>query len=183
MLFLATGPGGGDSRHVAARAHGYHRRVTDDVVIRRAEPGDVREVARLAGALVRMHHAVDPARFLLVDDVERGYGQWLSRELANAGAVVLVARRGASVLGYSYASLSARDWNLLLDEHGAIHDVFVADPARRKGIGKKLVEETIAALEQLGAQRIVLSTMVDNEPAQRLFRACGFRPTMIEMTR
>jgi RimJ/RimL family protein N-acetyltransferase len=41
----------------------------------------------------------------------------------------------------------------------------------------------IRELEALGAPRIVLSTMVRNESAQRLFAAVGFRPTMLEMTR
>ena len=41
----------------------------------------------------------------------------------------------------------------------------------------------VARLEALGAPRVVLSTMVGNEAAQRLFRQCGFRPTMLEMTR
>jgi hypothetical protein len=35
----------------------------------------------------------------------------------------------------------------------------------------------------LGAERVLLSTMVGNETAQHLFRATGFRPTMLEMTR
>jgi ribosomal protein S18 acetylase RimI-like enzyme len=30
---------------------------------------------------------------------------------------------------------------------------------------------------------VVLSTMVSNVGAQRLFEACGFRPTMLELTR
>jgi ribosomal protein S18 acetylase RimI-like enzyme len=41
----------------------------------------------------------------------------------------------------------------------------------------------IAALVTAGAPRVVLSTMVGNAAAQELFRACGFRPTMLEMTR
>jgi RimJ/RimL family protein N-acetyltransferase len=46
-----------------------------------------------------------------------------------------------------------------------------------------LLDATLAALEGLGAPRIVLSTAVRNEPAQRLFARAGFQPTMIEMTR
>jgi len=61
--------------------------------------------------------------------------------------------------------------------------VFVVPEARREGAGRKLIAELVAALERLGAPRIVLSTMVGNEAAQRLFRQCGFRPTMLEMTR
>ncbi len=130
-----------------------------------------------------MHHEVDPSRFLLVDRVEEGYGWWLARELGRAEAVVLVATAGPDIVGYVYATLEGRDWNLLLDEHGAVHDVFVAEVARRAGVGKKLLDAIVLELEGRGAPRIVLSTMVGNEAAQRLFAKHGFRPTMLEMTR
>ena len=155
----------------------------DSIDIRRAEKGDLSVVGHLAGQLVRMHHEADPARFLLVDRVEEGYEHWLSRELGRAEAVVLVACRAARVVGYAYGTIEPRDWNLLLDAHGAVHDLFVADDARRGGVGRKLIEELVTALERLGAARFVLSTLVTNASAQRLFRACGFRPTMLEMTR
>jgi ribosomal protein S18 acetylase RimI-like enzyme len=159
------------------------RGVADDLVIRRAVGDDLEAVARLAGALVRMHHATDPARFLLVDKVEEGYAGWFSRELKRGKAVILVACVGPEIVGYGYGTIEERDWNLLLDAHGALHDVFVAEEARRAGVGKALIEELVRALEALGAPRVVLSTMVGNETAQRLFQDCGFRPTMLEMTR
>jgi RimJ/RimL family protein N-acetyltransferase len=151
--------------------------------IRRAEKKDLPRVAALAGELVRMHHITDPDRFLLVDDVEKGYAWWFERQLGNDRAVILVATEGEAIVGYAYGSLKERDWNMLLDEHGAIHDVFVASDARRGGTGRELVVALVAALEALGAPRIVLSTMVGNEAAQRVFAKCGFRPTMLEMTR
>ena len=153
------------------------------IVVRRAEEHDLAAVAPLAGQLVRLHHATDPARFFLPDRVEEGYARWLSREIARPEAVVLVAPRGPAVVGYAYGTLEGRDWNMLLDTHGAVHDIFVAEEARRGGVGRMLVTAVAEALESLGAGRIVLSTMVGNEVAQRLFRACGFRSTMVEMTR
>jgi ribosomal protein S18 acetylase RimI-like enzyme len=157
--------------------------VTEDILIRRANTSDLPLIARLAGKLVRMHHDADRSRFLLVDRVEEGYAWWFARELDRDKAVVLVACREADVLGYAYGTIEERDWNLLLDAHGAVHDIFVAEQARRGGIGRKLVGALVEALVQLGAPRVVLSTMVGNEAAQRLFRRCGFRPTMLEMTR
>jgi ribosomal protein S18 acetylase RimI-like enzyme len=154
-----------------------------DVVVRPAVEADLAQVAQLAGQLVRMHHETDPARFLLVDRVEEGYARWFAQELTRAKAVVLVAARPTEIVGYAYGALEGRDWNMLLDAHGAIHDVFVASSARRAGVGHALVRALAAALEKLGAPRIVLSTMVSNEAAQRVFRECGFRPTMLEMTR
>lgn len=153
------------------------------LVVRRATPDDLPRAAALAAELVRQHHAVDPGRFMLVDGVEAGYERWFRHELGHEQARILVAELHGEIVGYAYGTLEARDWNLLLDEHGAIHDVLVAEPARRGGTGRRLVEALIAELEALGAPRIVLSTMVGNHSAQRLFAACGFRPTLLEMTR
>jgi ribosomal protein S18 acetylase RimI-like enzyme len=152
------------------------------VTIRRVEKRDLPSVARLAGQLVRMHHDVDPRRFMLVDNVEEGYAWWLGREMTRKKAVVLVASRGTDIVGYAYGTLEDRDWNMLLDKHGAVHDVLVASNSRGKGVGQKLVDAMVGELKNLGAPRIVLSTMIGNEQAQRLFKRCGFRPTMLEMT-
>jgi Acetyltransferases len=66
---------------------------------------------------------------------------------------------------------------------GVLYDI-VVDPARRgEGIGRTLLEATLAALEARGVPQVVLSTAVRNEAAQRLFARHGFRPTMVEMTR
>ncbi len=157
--------------------------MSEDLVFRRAEPRDVPGMARLAGALVRMHHRVDPSRFFLVDEVEKGYAWWFGREIERSGVIAVVALQAERVVGYAYGTLEERDWNMLLDEHGALHDVFVDEAARGRGVGERLVREAVAALERLGAPRVVLSTMVSNETAQRLFRRCGFRPTMLEMMR
>jgi len=151
--------------------------------VRRAGPGDVEAAAELAGHLVRLHHATDPERFFLPERVEAGYAGWFRRVLADDKAVLLVAEGTGTLAGYAYGSLEERDWNLLLDEHGAIHDVYVADDARRRGVGEALVGAIIRELEALGAERIVLGTMPSNHPAQRLFARFGFRPTLLEMTR
>ncbi len=151
--------------------------------IRRAQQADLERLGQLAGELVRFHHRTDPSRFLLVDEVESGYARWFAREIGRAGAVILVAEQDGAIVGYGYATIEGRDWNALLDDHGAIHDVMVDERARRSGVGRALMTALSTELEALGATRIVLSTMVQNEAAQRLFAACGFRPTMLEMTR
>jgi len=156
--------------------------------VRRATESDVPAAAELAGRLARMHHETDPDRFFLPDNVVEGYSWWFRRELARKEAVLLVAELtvpagSTKVAGYAYGSLGERDWNLLLDEHGAIHDIYVADDCRKHGAGAALVSALVSELEALGAPRIVLSTMPSNTGAQRLFARHGFRTTFFEMTR
>jgi ribosomal protein S18 acetylase RimI-like enzyme len=156
---------------------------SDEIVVRRPDVSEIERAASLAVSLVDLHHAADPGRFFRPENVQRGYAWWFGKELERSAAVLLVALRGDEMLGYAYAALEERDWNLLLDTHGAIHDLFVIEAARRHGVGRRLMDAVIHELEALGAPRIVLSTMVRNEAAQRLFAAVGFRPTMLEMTR
>lgn len=157
--------------------------MADEIVVRRAVRSDLEKVSTLGGRLARMHHQADPARFFLPDGVEQGYAAWLGRELQRQSAVVLVALRCADVVGYAYGAAEDRDWNLLIDRHGVIHDLYVDESARGSGAGSRLLDGMVAELSALGAPRIVLYTMVGNEAAQRLFRSRGFRATLLEMTR
>ncbi len=154
-----------------------------EVVVRRARPEDLDAAAVLAARLVQMHHEADPGRFFLPPDVERGYRNWFRQEHERREAAIVVAAHGSEVVGYAYGTLEGRDWNLLLDRHGVVHDIYVADSERQRGTGRRLMDEITSELEALGAPRIVLSTMVSNTAAQRLFASVGFRSTMLEMTR
>ena len=150
--------------------------------IRKATPKDLPAIAQLAGVLVRQHYGFDAKRFLLIENPEKGYEWWFNKELLNKKALILCAKLDGKVVGYAYARLEPKDWNALLDAHGALHDILVADSARRQGIGKKLLERVLAELRTLGAERVVLHTAVQNRAAHKLFAALGFRKTMLEMT-
>jgi GNAT superfamily N-acetyltransferase len=86
-------------------------------------------------------------------------------------------------VGYAWGRLEPRDWMALLDACGRLHEVFVDSSARRLGVGKRLIEETMQWLEAHGAPRIVLTSAWKNEGAHQFFESLGFRRTMVEMTR
>ncbi|MDX2012975.1 MAG: GNAT family N-acetyltransferase [Myxococcaceae bacterium] len=150
--------------------------------IRPMVKADLEVVGTIAGGLVRLHHGFDPRRFFLEPGVEDGYRWFFSKQLGKPGVVLLVAEVSDSVVGYVYGSLESRDWAKLLDAHGAIHDVFVDPGARRQGVARALMEAAVSALEGAGAAQVVLSSASQNVAAQALFRAMGFRETMVEMT-
>jgi ribosomal protein S18 acetylase RimI-like enzyme len=157
--------------------------VDDDLILRPAQPDDLPSLGLLAGNLARLHHVFDERRFFLPDRVEEGYAWWFGREIERDDVVLLVAARGARIVGYAYGRLEERDFNQLLDACGALHDIWVDEAERRHGVARRLVEATIAALTTKGAPRVVLHTAAANTAAQALFASLGFRRTMIEMTR
>jgi ribosomal protein S18 acetylase RimI-like enzyme len=155
----------------------------ESVVIRPATRGDVTALGRLGATLMHTHYAFDPARFLSPGaNPERGYASFLLGQIDEPDVAILVAVRGADVVGYVYAGLEPLSWKELRGAAGFIHDVVVDDAARRGGVARALVQEAAERLRALGAPRVMLWTAEKNAAAQRLFESLGFRRTMIEMT-
>ena len=153
------------------------------VVIRRATGADLPALGRLGAHLMRTHYAFDPQRFLPPgDDPESGYSWFLDTQLNEHDAVVFVAEREATVVGYVYAGLEPLSWKELRGPAGFIHDIVVDEPARSSGVARELLSAAIAWLREKGAPRVMLWTATDNARAQHLFDRAGFRRTMVEMT-
>jgi ribosomal protein S18 acetylase RimI-like enzyme len=154
------------------------------VAIRPATRADVPALGRLAALLVRSHHELDARRFIpATSRTEQGYGAYLASQLAEPDVLVLVAERAGEVVGYTYAALEGPDYMSLRGPAGVLHDIVVDPEHRGAGVGRELLDATVAMLTARGAPRVVLSTAERNGPAQRLFARAGFRRTMIEMTR
>jgi ribosomal protein S18 acetylase RimI-like enzyme len=151
-------------------------------VIRAVSVADLPAVAALAEKLVRLHHAFDAERFFVPERVAEGYAWWFEKELGRDEVVLLAAEIDGSLVGYVYARLEERDWNMLLDAAGAIHDVWVEPEARGHGVARALLAAAVAALRAKGAPRVVLHSAAKNTEAQALFEGLGFRRTMVEMT-
>ena len=154
------------------------------ITIRRAVTADMPAVGRLGALLVRLHHEFDAARFIAASpSTPKGYASYLGTQLEEPDVVILVAETDGEVIGYTYAGVEGWDYMSLRGPAGVLYDI-VVDPVRRgQGVGRQLLDATLAALTERGAPRVVLSTAEQNEPAQRLFASAGFRRTMIEMTK
>jgi ribosomal protein S18 acetylase RimI-like enzyme len=159
----------------------------DTITVRAARRGDLPAASKLAAELVRLHHAYDPLRFMTAERLEEGYERFLETQLDRDGVVLLVAVQhlgeDETIVGYILGSLEDRDWSDLRDACGKIHDVYVHERVRLRGVASQLVEAAVAGLKTMGAPRIVLMAAWQNTDAQRLFARLGFRPTMLEMTR
>jgi ribosomal protein S18 acetylase RimI-like enzyme len=153
------------------------------VAVRKAEPRDLEVLGRLGAMLIQTHYAFDPLRFIApFAGMERGYSAFLGSRLDLPDNCIFVAERDGAVAGYVFAALEPMSWKELRGPAGFVHDVVVAEDARRMGIATMLMHAAIDWLRDHGAPRVLLGTAAPNEGAQALFHRLGFRNTMIEMT-
>ena len=152
--------------------------------IRRARRDDLPTLGRLGALLMRVHYEFDRRRFMAPGaNPEQGYARFLATQLDDDEVVILVAEREAEVIGYVYAGVEPLSWKELRERAGFIHDLVVADRARRAGTARALIDAAVDWLRGRGVPRVMLWTAEPNDAAQRLFAGAGFRWTMIEMTR
>jgi ribosomal protein S18 acetylase RimI-like enzyme len=157
---------------------------TRAVVVRRATKTDLPTLGRLGALLVQQHHDFDRRRFLpATRRTPDHYAQFLGSQLDDPDVVVLVAEHEGRVIGYTFAAMEGYDYKSLRGPAALLHDILVDPDHRDRGVGSRLLDETLSLLQSRGARQIVLSTAERNESAQRLFARMGFRRTMIEMTR
>lgn len=155
-----------------------------DIIIRTAASGDFDAAGALGARLVQVHYAFDRPRFMEPGDgLAEGYASFLRAESRRPGVAVFVAEWDGRIVGYTYAAIEPLSWQELRNEAGVIHDIFVDETARGRGLATRLIEAVTAWLRQQGMRQIILHTAFQNIGAQRLFARLGFRPTMIEMTR
>lgn len=151
--------------------------------IRPAMHADMEAVGRLGALLIKTHYDFDPQRFIAASpESPQRYGSFLGTQLERENIIVLVAESEGAVIGYTYAGVEGFDYMSLRGPAGVLYDIVVDPASRGQGVGRMLLDATIAALKKRGEPRIVLSTAEKNETAQRLFARAGFRRTMIEMT-
>ncbi len=136
------------------------------VKLRPALPGDLPELTVMVTALAA-HHGDD----------SQITPQTLSRDLfADPPWVrVLVAQQGPALAGY--AALLPR-YRLQFGQRGMdLHHLYVNPTQRGQGLGRRLIEASMAHAERAGCVALTVGTDSGNHHAQRLYEHIGFQKT------
>ena len=101
------------------------------------------------------------------------YETWIEKSLHGFADAVLVAERSGTPVGY-----------VTLNQHESgsqIGLIAVAAGHQGVGLGRLLVEQSLAWARQHGARRMKVVTQGRNVPAQRLYQRCGFVTASFEL--
>jgi len=100
---------------------------------------------------------------------------YLKERLEHNEATIFVATDDENenkLVGFAliYVTFSSLALNKIL----ILNDLFVDISARKKGIGEKLISQTVALAKELGSKIIRLRTAKNNTAAQALYQKMGF---------
>ena len=133
------------------------------------------EVRRAANAdLTQLAGLFDRYRQFYREPADAGLAlQFIGERLRRGDSLILVATADSdALLGFTQTyptlcSVSAAPIAIL-------YDLFVAGHARRRGVGRTLLEAARRHAEQSGAARMELATAAANHGAQRLYESLGW---------
>ena len=135
-----------------------------DVTIRRADLKDLEDVVPLFDEYREFYEKDSDqaaARAFLTARTERGESVIFVAYVAPGEAV------GFTQLYPSFSSVSMKPLWIL-------NDLFVRSGARRGGVARMLLERARQHAIDTGAKGLILTTGVQNKPAQRLYESCGW---------
>ena len=130
-----------------------------------------RATARDLDAIQRCRSTPDPTGPSRVSPLFTG--AWAIR---NEGAIGLVALSQGDVVGTADCLEVPAGVNR--PARAIVKNVFVVPAYRGRGIGQQLMAATMDVARDLGVEQLTLQVDTNNAPALRLYRSCGFTPSI-----
>ena len=134
----------------------------DQVEVRVARPGDEAEVTRLMAAFRDFYGDSEPPDELI--------GRVVGKLIGDDDTEFLLA--GTPALGVAQLRFRPSVWTGTDDAW--LEDLFVLESARRKGVGRALVEACAERSRARGCKRLQLDTNETNTTALALYQRLGF---------
>lgn len=159
--------------------------VTSGGRIREARMQEIDRVAALWTLITEHHAGLDPLFRMRKGPVAEGELRELLRALArDSDAAILVwdaaaeAAEEAAIEGLCIVRIDHAPPILEETERGEITDLGVRPEARRRGIGRRLVEAATGWVRDQGVDRIEIQVATGNAEGQAFWRALGYAPLM-----
>lgn len=151
------------------------------VQIRRATARDVREILPVWGELAGFHAHLDPA-FTPSPSWPREYGAYLRTLMGRDDAIAVVAKDGEQIIGYAIGRITTLPSFFEQRHRGYIHDVYIKEDYRRRGVGRRMVREILEWLRNRGVTLVELTVAANND-AVGFWERLGFQTYMHQMKR
>jgi ribosomal protein S18 acetylase RimI-like enzyme len=95
--------------------------------------------------------------------------------------VLMVAKVEEKTVGYVLLTLPREQIFEVQESFGLVNELYVLPGFRKKGVGKRLLEESLGRIKAEGFKNARISVLSQDRHAVRLYRKLGFRVFMYNM--
>jgi ribosomal protein S18 acetylase RimI-like enzyme len=103
--------------------------------------------------------------------------------LAKRRNILMAAKVEEKTVGYVLLTLPREQTFEVHERFGVVNELYVLPRFRKKGIGKRLLEESLGRIKAEGFKAARISVLSGDKEAIRLYRKLGFRVFMYNMTK
>ena len=146
-----------------------------DVIVRRAASSDVEKIVGLRLLLQQHCEKSNPSVWRITKEGERLLKQKVEIELADDDIRILLAELKGQVIGFVQGQITRRS-DYLPKIVGSISVIYVSKEFRRKGVGKRLMNEICEFFNSEKVEHLTLRYVVGNKEAEQFWRKLGFEP-------
>ncbi len=116
-------------------------------------------------------------------DARRCYLNYLKADLAKRNRKIFIALEDDEIVGMVVVKILKALPVSKYDKKGYISNLYVREPFRNRGAGKKLVQKAMAWLRSKDIPNVFLEIHSKNLSAQDLYRKLGFKDYFVKMTK
>jgi len=159
---------------LASPVGGHHTIAANGGGIRAAMPADIDALQSIAESAFQFSRfGSDP--FFSAQQVAGFHRQWVSNLCDGLAKAVMVALASDEIVGFTSCALQA-------DGTGRIPLIATSDEHRRQGVGRALVDASLAWFAAAGVKSVRVKTQAVNYPALGLYHRAGFTIAATELT-
>ncbi len=155
--------------------------MAEEIVVRRAEPGDVDTLVDFVVRLKQVNEELDPM-YITREDLEEAARKYIEQSLGEENTILLVAEKAGKVIGMVRAVILDR---LFYEPRleGLITDIYVHPSHRRRNVAGLLLENLAAILAEKGVKLMAAEYPPGNRIAAKFFEKHGFKPLLVRVYR
>ena|SRR5579863_4828719 len=156
------------------------------MTVRPAVAEDVPLVLPMVAKIAAFHQHLDGDKYNYRDNATDMYRGWLTARITDSRSVFLVADASRAtepnkLAGFLVGTVEHELPIYRLTEFGFIHDLWIEEDYRNEGLARQMVTLALERFRAIGVSQVRLDVVTNNAPARKLFAACGFRESVVEM--
>ena len=97
--------------------------------------------------------------------------------------ILITAKVGERIVGYALLTLPRKGTFEVQETFGVVSELYVLPDFRKRGIGKKLLEECLGRIKAEGFKSARISALLGDKDAIQLYKKIGFRVFMHNLTK